>query len=280
MDLEQIKAKLQQLNQDNSNSGNDYAKNFWNAPIGKSVIRVVPSAYNPNDLATELLFHNTISKYPVLALTNFGKQDPVQEFRALLQNAGGKENWSLSGKLTPRARYFVPVIVRGEEEKGVRLWSVGITMYKALLALAADDDIGDFTDVTDGCDIKVTKVEGNPYPETSIMAARNSSPLSTDAKQVEEWLKNQPEPIRCFREQSYEQIKQMLENFMQNKPAGQAVASVAATTELKAEVKAEPKPEPKPAPKKAPAKSAADQFDDLFGDETENKPVVDDDLPF
>ena len=280
MDLNAIKAKLQQLNQESQGGGNDFAKNFWNPPIGKTTIRIVPSAYDKDNPFTELLFHTVLSKYPILALTNFGKKDPVQEFRQMLQNMGGKENWSLSGKLTPRANYYVPVIVRGEEDKGVRLWRVGITMYKALLALAADEDVGDYTDIAEGRDIKVTKVEGNPYPETSIMPAMKSTPLSTDAKQVEGWLKNQPEPIRCFREQTYDQIKSQLEAFIQGKPAaanGNA-ATEAKAEEAKPEQQSEAAPTPKATKTKAPAKSAAQKFDDLFG--SEDEPKGEDDLPF
>lgn len=278
MDLNAIKAKLTQLNQESQGGVKDSAKNFWTPPMGKSVIRVVPSAYDKDNPFTELLFHTVLSKYPILALTNFGKKDPVEEFRQMLRNMGGKENWSLSGKLTPRANYYVPVIVRGEEDKGVRLWRVGITMYKALLQLAADEDVGDYTDVADGRDIKVTKVEGNPYPETSIMPSMKNSPLSTDPKQVEEWLKNQPEPIKCFREQTYEQIKSQLEAFIQGKPASVNASAIA---EAKTEEAPKAEEAPKPAAKAAPAKSVAQKFDDLFGDD---EPAAadggDDDLPF
>src|SRR5574344_1079248 len=192
MNLEVIKARLAKLNESGS-GGEDTRKDFWTAPMGKSIIRIVPIAYSPDDVATELQFHNKLSKYPILSLTNFNKLDPVEEFRAKLREQGGKDNWSLNGKLTPSSRYMIPVIVRGEEDKGVRLWSVGILIYKALIRLAADDEIGDFTDVVDGYDVKVTKVEGNPYPETSIDLARKSSPLSEDPKQVELWLKKQLE---------------------------------------------------------------------------------------
>ena len=279
MDLNAIKAKLNQLNQESQGGGNDFAKNFWTPPIGKSTIRIVPSAYDKDNPFTELLFHTVFSKYPILALTNFGKKDPVQEFRQMLQNMGGKENWSLSGKLTPRANYYVPVIVRGEEDKGVRLWRVGITMYKALLQLAADEDVGDYTDVAEGRDIKVTKVEGNPYPETSIMPAMNKTPLSTDPKQVEEWLKNQPEPIRCFREQSYDQIKAQLQAFVQGKPVGvTAEVQTTATEETPKVVEQKPAPQPKA---KASAKSITQKFDDLFKTEEEDvKSGSEDDLPF
>jgi hypothetical protein len=60
-------------------------------------------------------------------------------------------------------RVFAPVIVRGEEEKGVRLWEFGKEVYQSLLSLAADEEVGDFTDIMEGRDMKIETVG----PETT-----------------------------------------------------------------------------------------------------------------
>lgn len=289
MDLSAIKAKLEALNQENQNSGVDNSKNFWKPDFGKTVIRIVPSAFDKDNPFTELRFHSNkdMVKYPILALSNMGKQDPVEDFILKLRETHDKENWSLSGKLEPKTRYFVPVIVRGEEDKGVRLWNIGITIYKALLQLAADEEIGDFTDVTDGVDITVTKVKGDPYPETTIMPKRNNSPLSDNPKEVENWLKNQPKPVDCFRHYEYDYIKKLLESFLTGKPAVESNPVVEAGEKILAEEKKETpvtvpvQPEkPKPSVKTAP-KSTAAKFDDLFGDEEDEKSEdKEDELPF
>lgn len=292
MNLDAIKARLAKLNE-RSAGGEDTRKYFWTAPIGKSVIRVVPSAYNPDDVATELQFHNKISKYPTLSLTNLGKQDPVEEFREKLREKGGTDNWSLNGKLTPNSRYMVPIIVRGEEEKGVRIWSVGVSMYKTLIRLAADDEIGDFTDVHEGYDIKVTKVEGDPYPETTIDLARKSTPLSEDSALIEKWLKNQPEPIKCFYEPTYDHVKKLLETYLnggiapksENKKESKAVQTSTGTEQPKEQASTAT---PTASPAK-PLKDPSKEFDDLFGKSSDDidslfddkKPAEEDnDLPF
>lgn len=237
MDLNKIKQKLQEINSE-SNRVNA-ANVFWRPDFGDSTIRVVPSKFDKDNPFTELFFHNVLDKYPVLALTNFGEQDPVVQLIEQLRMTSDKENWSLSGKLTPRPRYFVPIIVRGEEEKGVRLWSIGPSIYKALLQLASDNEIGDFTDVANGCDIKVTKVQAQPYPETTIRAARNNSPLSADPKQVEKWLEDQPNPIESFRKPTFDKLKQLLAAYLSpgsQKPEGQP-ASTETTTQQAVESK-------------------------------------------
>lgn len=284
MDLSKIKERLESLNRDPKDS-TDYSKVFWKPENGKSVIRIVPSKYDKDNPFTELMMHSVKGMFrgPVLALTNFGKQDPIEEFRQQLQNLGGKENWSLSGKLQPRARYFVPVIVRGEEEKGVRLWGIGVSIYKALLTLAADEEIGDFTDVVNGTDMIVERTPGNPYPETTVRPKRNSSPLSKDSKQVEEWLENRPKPIECFRQYDYEFIKKALGAYL---TGGQPAAnkSEVSTEEGSpvqevAPLKLETAPKPKAAP--AAPKSVASKFDELFADDEAKVSEDDEDqMPF
>ena len=145
MNLDLIRKKLAQINEQ-SQEKQDNSALKWIPANGKSQIRIVPSVENPDNPFTELMFYNKLSKYPILALTNFNEQDPVEEFIETLRATDDKDNWSLSGKISARPRYFVPVIVRGEEDKGVRIWSISTTIYKALLSLAADEEIGDFTD--------------------------------------------------------------------------------------------------------------------------------------
>lgn len=216
MDLSAIKSKLAALNGNGNQEREkvDYDKVFWKPSNGKHTVRIVPSAFNPAFPFTELKFHYGVGKYPILALSNFGSQDPVEEFVKELRKTSDKDNWSLSGKLSPKTRVFAPVIVRGEEEKGVRLWSFGVTIYKALLALAEDEDIGDFTDVMNGYDMVVEQTPGNPYPFTTVRIRPKTSTLSDDDSKVSTWLKNQPNPLESFTKYDYEFIKKQLQNYL------------------------------------------------------------------
>ena len=287
MNLDAIKKKLDELN--NSEQGNvNNSDKFWTVPFGKSQVRIVPSMYNPDNPFTELKFHNKLAKYPILALSNFGEQDPVEDLIEKLRETSDKENWSLSGKLTPRPRYFVPVIVRGEEDKGVRIWSIGITTYKALLTLAADEEIGDYTDIANGTDMVVEKVKKDPFPEITIRAKRTSSPLSENKEELEKWLKDQPDPAELFRKPDYNYIKKKLKEYLDPSTATESTEKVEAKVDedvKKVAPKEETPAELKlntttaPATKKAVQKSMASKFDDLFGDDS-SMDTPDDELPF
>jgi len=211
MDISAIKAKLEALNTDGRTKEKiDYTKIYWKPTQGKQQIRIVPSMFDPTFPFKELKFHYGIGKFPILALSNFGKQDPVEEFVKELRKTSDKDNWSLSGKLSPKTRIFAPVIVRGEEEMGVRLWGFGVTIYKSLLALAEDEDIGDYTDVINGWDMVVEQQPGNPYPETSVRIKPKQTPLSEDATNVKMWLENQPDPVAINTEYDYDFVKKKL----------------------------------------------------------------------
>ena len=274
MNLDLIRNKLSSMNKsgDGEREKIDYEAIFWKPTLGKHQVRIVPSMYSPDYPFSELRFHYAIAKFPMMSLSNFGKQDPVEDFVKELRKTSDKENWSLSGKLSPKLRVYVPVIVRGEESKGVRLWGFGTIIHKALLSLAEDEDIGDYTDPINGYDMIVEQTPGNPYPDTTIRIKPKMVPLSSDPKLAEMWLKTQPNPIESFNQYDYEFIKNKLEAYLA--PEGEVTPAPAPVVEEK------PAAEPAPAPSsfKVQTQSKAtttSKFDDLFNDDDDNT-----DLPF
>ena len=111
-------------------------------------------------------------------------------------------------------RVFAPVIIRGEENRGVRFWEFGKQVYQELLSYAADEDYGDFTDVMSGLDMTVEVVQGNPYPQTSIRVKPKQTPLSDDNASVEKWLKEQPELFKYYKKFTYDEMKSALQDWL------------------------------------------------------------------
>ena len=115
-------------------------------------------------------------------------------------------------------RVFAPVIIRGEEEKGVRLWEFGKEVYQSLLSLAADEDIGDFTDIMEGRDMKVETVgpetTGTDYNKSRIMPALKTTPLCNDNDELTKWLEVQPDPASFSKKYTFDEIKQFLTEWL------------------------------------------------------------------
>jgi len=228
MDLNAIKSRLNALNKQ-SNSQNkekkDYTLIYWKPKQeGKYQIRFVPSAHEvTNDPFHEIMMHYGVGKFPIMALTNWGEDDPIVDFTAKLRKTSEPENWRLAKKLYPKMRVFAPVIVRGEEDKGVRLFEFSKTLYMELLSIADDEDYGDFTDVAAGFDfvVNATKVVDRPGFSLSLRPKPKQTPLSKDAKEVKEWLATQPSLLEERFKYTYDKLKEELQKFISEEESGE-----------------------------------------------------------
>jgi len=214
MDLNAIRSKLNSLQQQNKGNGGSDKSLFWKPSIGKQVVRIVPNKFNKANPFTEVYFHYGIGERVMISPINYGEKDPIVEFSKELRKTSEPDNWRLAKKLEPKMRVFAPVIVRGEENKGVRFWEFGKQVYQELLSYAADEDYGDFTDVVSGLDMTVEVVQGNPYPQTSLRVKPKQSPLSEDNTQVEKWLAEQPELLKYYKKYSYDEMKTALQDWL------------------------------------------------------------------
>ena len=214
MDINAIKSRLNQL-QNTSSTANA----FWKPQPGKSQIRITPYIENKDNPFVELFFHySLVPKKTVLSPLSFGRPDPVQQFADKLKASGDKDEWIQGKRIEPKMRTFAPVIVRGEESEGVKWWGFGKTVYQELLAIIADPDYGDISDVMTGRDIVVerqTAAEaGNQYGKTTIRVKPNQTALVEDANLSDNLLKNQPNIIELYTEPSFDELKGHLQNFL------------------------------------------------------------------
>ena len=220
MDINAIKQRLNSLQSSGQKKEKvDYSKYYWKPKQeGKYQIRIVPSALNKENPFQEVFVHYGFSKFPIYALTNWGEKDPIVEFAKQLRGTSEKENWQLAKKLDPKMRVFAPVVVRGEEDKGVRLWEFGKEIYMQLLGIAEDEDYGDFTDINDGRDFTVEAVMGDiggrQGIKCSIRVKPKTSPLGTDKTQLKSWLTEQPNVLELQKKNTFEDLKSILEKFL------------------------------------------------------------------
>ena len=278
MDLALLKQKLGALNAPKNTGGKtyekiDYTKIFWKPQVGNHTIRVVPSKFNKQNPFKEVYFHYGFTKGPMLALNNFGESDPIMEFAAKLRQSKDRENWVLAKKLDPKMRVFVPIIVRGEEHLGVRLWEFGKEVYKSLLGFAADEDYGDFTNIQEGFDFKIdavqTEVANKKVISCTLRPRPKSSPLSTNTDEINKWLEEQPDIMTINRKREYDDIKDLLAKWLN--PEEEEVAAEEAETGKDDKSESEWANEKQVTEQEKAAFSlntkAADKFDELFEEE-------------
>jgi len=217
INLDQIKQKLQQMQQTSSGGGNKANDHIWKPSVGKSQIRIVPYAFDKNNPFQELYFHYEIGKRTMISPSSFGRPDPIMEFAEKLKKSGDKDDWKLGKKIEPKFRVYAPVIVRGAEHEGVKFWAFGKQIYTELLGIISDPDYGDITDLMNGRDLTVeytaAEKEG-AYPTTTVRIKPNQTPATTDKEIAEKIVGGQKDLKDLFSELSYEEMHDALQKWL------------------------------------------------------------------
>jgi hypothetical protein len=259
LDINALKSKLNSFKR----TGGDRDASIWKPKEGKTTIRIVPWKEKPTNPFIELHFHYIGNKTYLSPIT-YGNRDPIAEFADAVRNdpeKDPKERYAEARPFMPKLRTYIPIIVRGEEDKGVRFYSFGKTVHQELLSYIVDPDYGDITDVKTGRDIVVEftpqeKSDTN-FSKTSVKVKPSQTPLSQDTDTVQRWLTEQPDIKELYTEPTYNELKVVLEKYLD--PDGSVIAP-ARDAEKPTSITAETA-----APKET-AKSAVDAFDALFND--------------
>jgi len=236
---------------------------IWKPKEGKTVIRIVPWKDNTENPFIELYFHYLGNKTHLSPLS-YGNRDPIAEFADALksdQTRDPKERYAEARPFMPKLRTYIPVIVRGEEDKGVRFYSFGKTVYQELLSYISDPDYGDITDPKAGRDIVVEYIprekSDTSFAKTSVKVKPSQTPLSTDSAQMKLWMTEQPDIKELYTEPTYNELKIVLEKYLD---PDNSVLPATREDEPKSVVAETAAP-------KENVKKAVDEFDALFNDD-------------
>ena len=211
INMEKMKQKLENL------QGNGNKKSaFWRPQDGEQVIRIVPTP--DGDPFKEYWFHYNLGNNPgfLSPKKNFGEDCPLDNYVRDLYRQGDDDSVKMAKNLSARQRFFSPVIVRGEEEEGVRIWGFGKMAYQELLNLVLNPDYGDITDTDEGTDlvIKYGKPPGAQFPQTSITPRRKTSKLFEDEAKVADALSTIPDFDTVFEKKTPQEVQGMLDEFI------------------------------------------------------------------
>jgi hypothetical protein len=273
MDLSFVKQKLEaNANKSAGREKIDYSRIFWKPKAGKYQIRIIPNKFRKEWPLREIQMHYGFSKGPILALSNWGEEDPITDFAKKLRKSADKDDWQLANKISPKTRYFAPVIVRDDLAAGVRLWEVGKLVNDQLMGIAADEDYGDFTDITDGRDFTVEATEevvaGRKGIKCTLRPKVKSTPISDDAAFVTKALEDQTDILSINRKYTYDQLKDVLQKWLspEDETATEATPTVASTDDEDDFLKEMNAPIQPYSLDVKPKENAADKFDSLFNE--------------
>lgn len=285
IDLEAIKRRVAELSGVKKTS----SVQMWKPDLGEYKIRCLPwkNSVDGQPFA-ERWFYYLGNNAGILAPNQFGKPDPINDLIRKLYSSGSADDRTLAKKLSAKMRCYAPVVVRGQEDKGVLVWAFGKQVYQRMLGFYLDEEVGDVLDPNTGFDLKVTisKQPGKQYNDTMVDPARRPSKLHEDQTVSQKWLDSVPNLDDMYRLKSTQEIETVLNAWLHEGSSDEGAASAPATTrgpvqsdaldDLAAELKTESSPK-KSAPKKVteeatekPSKKSSsldDAFADLMGDD-------------
>jgi len=217
INLDKMREKLATVRGENRDKDS-----FWRPQDGEQDIRIVPTS--DGDPFKEKWFHYNLGNNPgfLCPKRNYNDECPVCEFASQLWRDGVDSNDDGSKKLAKslfvRPRFFSPVLVRGMEDRGVRIWGYGKMAYEQLLGLVLNPEYGDITDAETGTDLTMTygKPAGASFPVTKLQPRRRSSELCEDMtpESCSELLESIPDFDDLFERKTTDEVSSLLDSFI------------------------------------------------------------------
>lgn len=221
INLEAMRAKLEQSKNPKKASGGR-SSTMWKPQAGAQHIRILPTA--DGDPFREFHFHYNVGKNPGIYCNkrNDGGECAICDFASKLWREGAEtDDQNLKNeakKLFARKRYYSPVLVRGNESDGVKIWAYGKTAYETLLGYVLDPDYGDITDPETGTDIKLTyTLASGPgaFPKTALQPRRRPSILCDDSvADCQELIDSVPVIDNLFDRKSADEVQTLLDGYL------------------------------------------------------------------
>lgn len=270
IDLAAIRKRMAELNGNGKKSSNIQ---LWKPTPGEYRIRCLPWKNSPDGQPFAEKWFYYLDKIPgFLAPKQFGKPDPVADLIHKLYSSGKSEDRAMAKELHAKMRAYAPVIVKGQEDKGVQVWSFGKLVYGRLLSFFVDEDGGDFLDPLEGHEIKVTITQqpGKQHPDTTC-DLKAKKPLHEDPKKIQELLESVPNIDDMYRLKTKEEIEAILNTWLSGGESSSsdegtargAPSGVSALDSLVNEVKKTASPAPVVEEQKVPAKAKAKKVVDI-----------------
>lgn len=215
IDLKAMQKKLNKL----QNKGKDTSESkFWKPEDGTYEVRVLPT--KDNDPFKEFWFHYNVGKGTGILCPkrNFGDDCAICEFATKLFKEGQPDTVAMAKDLFVRQRFCSPILVRGAEKEGVKVWSYSKTVYEELLKTVLDPDFGDITDLDAGFDMKVDKgkVNGARYSTMKVKPKPKASAMCKDmpSKECAELLESIPDFDSLFTRMSSAEVQAALDKHL------------------------------------------------------------------
>ena len=231
-DLEAIKQKIADLS-GGRNGNKDRVRLTWFKPSlladGSSnsyEIRFLPYTDKNGQPFEEVSYYDNkeLSERRFVAPAQYQMDDPIFDLINELRSENTRETWRLMNNLRPKDRFYAPILVRGEEERGVQIWELNSKILKDIYSILAHPDYAEdnMMDADEGFDFTLdVEDSGKKYGKWTVKnynltPRRKPSKIARTKKDRDALVNAVPDLESYFKGQvrNAEWLQQIVENFL------------------------------------------------------------------
>lgn len=198
---------------------------------GETYIRILPNKDPNKHFFLKSGFHKIFGEYYNCPKEFKNAKCPICEYVSKLYRSTQMEDVELARELKKVKRYYYNVVVRGAEDKGVRILTSGIKLFEKIIGACANPEIGDISDAKEGYDFIIKKRMKDGYWNYDLSeASRRASPLNPDSVKAEAWIQSQYDLEQEVTINTYQELKEVLDNALNNRGTGTTTVSASTIT--------------------------------------------------
>jgi len=219
IDLDALRAKHEELQGNKTGENSSFLSNFFQVKEGTNIVRVLPGKDDDTLFYAETKIHripdgdgNTKN---VHCRKIHGEKCPLCDaYYAFWErvNNGHKEFETMARQIKPRARYYMNILDRDTED--IKILSVGVILFKKIVAAMLDEDFGDITDPSEGHDFKIVKIMEGQWPKYDQSQPRPKSEPLGSTQQVAAYMEQLHEIHDLVKLEEYEDVKTYADNLL------------------------------------------------------------------
>ena len=209
IDLDALRAKHAELsNPGSGNANSDFLSKFVQLMEGMNTVRILPGKDEDAMFYAETKIHRVPSGDGQVKNVHcrkiHGEPCPLCDTYYSLWKEPNKDE-DLARQIKPRARYYMNVVDR--ETGDVKILSIGVILFKKIIAAMLDEDFGDITDLESGNDFKIVKIMEGQWPKYDQSQPRPKSSEAGSKAEVATWMDSLHDIHALVKLEDYEDVK-------------------------------------------------------------------------
>ena len=215
IDLNALRAKHAELSNPGGNTNTDFLSKFVQLQEGTNAIRILPGKDDETLFYAETKIHRVPSgdgqTRNVHCRKIHGEPCPLCDMYYGLWKEPNKDE-DLARQIKPRACYYMNVVDRDSGD--VKILSIGVILFKKIIAAMLDEDFGDITDLESGHDFKIVKIMEGQWPKYDQSQPRPKSSEAGTKAEVAAWMDSLHDIHALVKLEDYEDVRESAQGLL------------------------------------------------------------------